>query len=83
MHVHVHAPAHGSSQAAAHALLLAQGSGRNRSGGSHVALDAHARLFLTLYACRGPAAAPRAFGARQHGGGVQPEGPDYRPWPWP
>ena len=53
-------------------MLLVQGSGRNRSGGSNVALDAHSRLFLTLYACRGAAAAPRAFGARQRGGGVEP-----------
>ena len=55
----------GDDQAAAHALLLAQGS--NRSGG--VALDAHSRLFLTLYACRGAAAAPRAFGAKRRGAG--------------
>ena len=63
---------HGSNQAAAHAMLLVQGSGRNRSGGSNVALDAQSRLFLTLYACRGAAAAPRAFGARQRGGSVEP-----------
>ena len=68
MHIHIH----GSNQAAAHALLLAQGSGRNRSSGSNVALDAQSRLFLTLYACRGAAAAPRAFGARNRGGGVEP-----------
>ena len=53
-------------------MLLVQGSGRNRSGGSNVALDAQSRLFLTLYACRGAAAAPRAFGARQRGGSVEP-----------
>ena len=73
VHMHICMPMpmlHWSSQAAAHTLLLAQGSGHNRSGGSNVALDAQSRLFLTLYACRGAAAAPRAFGARQRGGGV-------------